>query len=760
MRKALLAAIIFSSLVVFQSCFLLKNRKNRAIYDPFTPFMYGFVTDDMIEEGEKLRAQYPDEDFMYNRITQTYTFDVDIDLLKSEAKEKSKKNTKKSSGSSSKKKSKDKKKKKKKKEPSVIVVTESNLSKVVDDLLEDIETPTWPKSGVTVVEKNQVDITALDDNMRYQHAIFFNGAEGISGVTATYAGEDNTQFIVPTVVRNYEDNGIFHGDVKVALMALPTYVVGNSVQLNYSRYFNDYRYLTSVYLPEDHRVKEKVVTFELPEGLDIEIIEMNFDGYEITRTEGAPPKPEKKKKSSRSKKSKKTKKEPTTRKKRKDKTKTKTTKTINYIIKNTAPMGNEPASYGHSHTVPHLLVMCKSYTNGKDTIPLMGNTGDLYSWYSQLAGKMENDNSKLKEIAQDIVKDIESDEERIAAIFYWVQDNIRYLAFEDGIAAFKPDECQNVYNKRFGDCKGMANLTKEMLKTLGYDARLTWIGTERIAYDGTTPSLSSANHMICMVYTDSVNKKRYFLDPTEKYVSFGDYAQRIQGRKVVVENGDSYIVDSIPVYNYDHNKIVRTENYTIDGKLLKGDVKRVYNGESKTLVLRSYNSVGTEKRERALRSFLTNRDDYNLEAANMQHTDFGMRSQPFEISYNLTVKNHVLSNGNKLYVNLEWDRDWANYTLDTARYTHYTYQHKKHLVKTSTLAVPAGYSVSSLPQPVEVVNEYFIFRAAYKQQGNSIVYTKEIIMPKGHLHRKQVKAWNQAVLQLTNFYDSYIVLTK
>ena len=756
MRKALLALFLLASITLLQSCFNFNSmRRSRVLYDPYSPFQYGFVNDDMIEEGEKLKKQYPDEDFLYNRVATTYTFDVDMSLLKAETKEDTKKNKSTSKSSSKKKKS----KKKKKKESNVITVTEKNLDKVIGDLLEDVDESSWTKSGVTVIEKNQLDITALDDGLKFNHAIFYTGTESVSGVTATYADDETSKFIVPTLTKNYEDNGIFHSDVKVALMSLPTYVVGNSLQLNYSRYYNDYRYLTSIYFPEDHLVKEKVISIELPEGLDIEIVEMNFDGYEITRTEGAPPKPEKKK-TSKSKKSKRTKKERPSRKSRKDKTKTPTKRIINYTIKETPAMRNEPYNYGYSHTVPHLLVMCKSYTDGKDTVQLMNNTGDLYKWYSKLANRMDNDNEKVKIIAQDLTKNFTTDEGKISAIFYWVQDNIRYLAFEDGIAAFKPDECQNVYEKRYGDCKGMANLTKEMLKSIGYDARLTWIGTDRIAYDGTTPTLSSANHMICMVYTDSVSKKRYFLDPTEKYVSFGDYAQRIQGRKVVVENGASYIVDSIPVYNYDHNKTERIENYSIEGKLLKGTVKRVYNGESKTLILRSYNSVKTDNRERALRSFLTNQNDYNLEADGMQHSDFTDRTQPFEISYNLSVKNHVLTKDNKQYINLEWDREWANYTIDTARYSHYTFQHKKHQIKTATLAIPAGYTISHLPQPIEVVNEYFVFRAAYKQQGNSIVYTKEIIMPKGHLHRKQIKEWNKAVLQLTDFYDSYIVLTK
>jgi hypothetical protein len=50
-----------------------------------------------------------------------------------------------------------------------------------------------------------------------------------------------------------------------------------------------------------------------------------------------------------------------------------------------------------------------------------------------------------------------------------VQDNIRYIAFEDGIMGFKPDAAQNVFNKNMGIAREKANLLKEMLKQARYE---------------------------------------------------------------------------------------------------------------------------------------------------------------------------------------------------------------------------------------------------------------------------------------------------
>ncbi len=735
----------------------------------FRPMEYNFVSKDMIEEGDRLKAKHPDEDFLYRSWQVTYTFNVDEGKLKKADNNKTSKKKKKKKSDD------DFENRKKFTGARVTYVNGIRTSKridekTVDQVLKDIDTDEsdWDKTAVTIDEKHMVDVVALQDNLNYDHVIFYDGTTSVSGIGGQYANTSSSRFIVPAVTKNYEDAGIFHSDEKLAIMSIPTYVLGNSVQLDYNLNYRDYRYLTSVYFSEDYFIKEKIISFEIPEGLDVELIEMNFNGYDITRTEGAPPAPsddvaDDEDEDDGDSKSKKKKKKSSSKKKKKKKSKGSSsgnTKTINYIVKNMPAMKREAYNYGPSHSIPHLLVLCKSYTNGSDTTSLMRSTDDLYSWYNTLTQKMDNKQDDIKKTAEKLIADKTTDEEKISAIFYWVQDNIRYIAFEDGLAGFVPDDCQSVFNKRYGDCKGMANLTKEMLKSVGYDARLTWIGTDRIAYDGTTPSLSAANHMICVVYPDSTNKsKRYFLDGTESFVSFGDYAKRIQGRRVVIEDGEKYIVDSVPEFDHLHNKVVKTENFTIENKLVKGTVKRTYHGESKTNVIRSYDNMRLDERERALRGFLNN-NDFNLSVSGMSHTDFGVRNQPFEISYNVEARNRVIENGNQLYVNTDWDREWANYRIDTARLTHYSFLHKKHTVKTSTIAIPAGYKVASLPAALTITNDYFAFKLSYAQQGNTVVYTKEISLPKGYLSRSEIRAWNEAVEKLTDFYDSYIVLTK
>ena len=97
-----------------------------------------------------------------------------------------------------------------------------------------------------------------------------------------------------------------------------------------------------------------------------------------------------------------------------------------------------------------------------------------------------------------------------------MQDNIRYIAYEDGYSGYIAAGAQDVLAKKFGDCKGMANLLTEMLKLAGYDSHFTWIGTRQLPYPQSMPALCVNNHAIC---TLNFSGKTYFLDATENYDS-------------------------------------------------------------------------------------------------------------------------------------------------------------------------------------------------------------------------------------------------
>ena len=218
-------------------------------------------------------------------------------------------------------------------------------------------------------------------------------------------------------------------------------------------------------------------------------------------------------------------------------------------------MPDENSSPGITYTSPHIMLITQQAQVDETTVTYFKNTDDQYKWYASLVKQIGNDDAVIKTKALEIVQGKTTDMDKIKAIYFWVQQNIRYLAFENGIAGFRPEKAQEVLRKKYGDCKGMANLTKCLLTSQGFDARLCWIGTNHIAYDYSIPSLSVDNHMICAV---KYKNKLYFLDATETNIGFEEYAERIQGRQVLIENGDKYMLEHVPQTAYTQNTETET----------------------------------------------------------------------------------------------------------------------------------------------------------------------------------------------------------
>ena len=99
-------------------------------------------------------------------------------------------------------------------------------------------------------------------------------------------------------------------------------------------------------------------------------------------------------------------------------------------------MHHEENSPGPTYIYPHLLVMCKSATVGGQSFKYFGHVADQYDWYRSLVKNVDSNNEVINAKAKELTAGLSTDIDKIKAIFYYVQDNIRYIAFEDGMAGF------------------------------------------------------------------------------------------------------------------------------------------------------------------------------------------------------------------------------------------------------------------------------------------------------------------------------------
>ena len=566
------------------------------------------------------------------------------------------------------------------------------------------------------VKEHLMNINHRADIQKYE---FYDSQSVIENFSLKYKTDKQTNFLVNDEF--YKSDDLFYNDARVKYMQVDFPVQGYTYKYHMDKKIKDSKYFTSIYLSDEFPIIEKTVVIEVPKWLELEIKEFNFDGFSIKKTS----------------------------------TKNEENTIYTYTITNVIGNAKDNFSPGPSFLYPHLLFVAKSFTVKNEKKQLFSSTADLYKWYKSLVDSMKDDTSVYAAKVKELTATAKTDEEKIKNIYYWVQDNIRYIAFEDGIAGFKPDDSQNVFQKRYGDCKGMANLTKQMLKAAGFDARLCWIGTNHIAYDYSTPSLSVDNHMICALFK---NGKRYFLDGTEKYNSFGEYAERIQGKEVLIEDGASFIIDKIPLQTAVANAEKSIINYTLENETLKGKVKMEFLGESRASFLYNYNNIKNDKKEDALKWYLNSRDK-NCTVSNIKTSDLSNRDQKLSLDYDVAIANHISSFDNEIYIDLNYDKEYNSFDFKD-RKTDFLLDYKSFDDISITLQIPEGYKVSKVPNNIAIATEDYTITMNYEVKGNSLKYTKQFLFKKGKIKSVKFDEWKSHFAEIQKNHTEQVVLTK
>lgn len=521
----------------------------------------------------------------------------------------------------------------------------------------------------------------------------------------------------------YSINDIFYSDARICYFPVRLAKKGSTAQVTFKKTLTDPRYFTTIYFSEDLATDAKEISLKIPRWMKVELKELNFGNHNIKKNTVYDSSSD--------------------------------ADIITYTAQNLPAMESEDNAPGPTYIYPHLLVLCKAASPNGKNFTYFNTLSDQYGWYRELVKATINDQEVIGAKAKELTAGINTDFDKVKAIFYYVQHNIRYLAFEDGIAGFKPDRAEEVLRKKYGDCKGMANLTKALLTSLGFDARLCWLGTNHIAYDYQTPSISVDNHMICGL---NFGGKTIFLDATESYLGINEYAERIQGRQVLMEDGDQHILTRIPMAAAGQNYDFESRKLSISGNNLVGSVNHLWKGEDKERFLSGLNSIKKEKADDAVIRFLSAGDgNYNIQGVKVSSTYDS--DKDLTVQYTVDHKNAVSTFSKSYYVDLDFKKEFLNGTIKAEERKHdYWFDYKMNIQKEAELTIPEGYKPSVIPAKLDIVNPDYEFHISYTLTPGKLNYKKTILIKNTKLTTSKFEQWNKDVEQLAKTYNESVIL--
>ncbi|NNK83680.1 MAG: transglutaminase domain-containing protein, partial [Flavobacteriaceae bacterium] len=353
-----------------------------------------------------------------------------------------------------------------------------------------------------------------------------------------------------------------------------------------------------------------------------------------------------------------------------------------------------------------------------------------------------------------------SKREKAETIFNWVQENITYVAFEDGLGGFIPRGAASVCDKRYGDCKDMANLLYEMLNHVSVETYRTWIGSRNRPYsyyDVPTPIVD--NHMISATV---IENDTIFLDATDSFVPFGYPSAFTQGKEALIGIDESnFSIKKVPVPSPEKSITAVNTEIFLENQTITVNETRTLSGFEKVDYLQKFTYEKDDKTEEEfLNTTLAlgnNKTKYN----NITHKHTNNKETPLELSYNLSIDNYSKTVGNKTFINLNIDRVLSKSKIDIEdrKYSRkIDYKHQKQYQ--TVFHIPEGYTVSSVPKERTFEHEDYSYTISYTLEDNKVIQNKIISINTLSIKKEQFESWNAFIKSLIKAYKKSITLEK
>jgi hypothetical protein len=431
-----------------------------------------------------------------------------------------------------------------------------------------------------------------------------------------------------------------------------------------------------------------------------------------------------------------------------------------WTLKNILPLKFEANSPGFLYIVPHINIYITDYTIDSKVIEVLGNENKLFDYYSGFVKNLnQKEHTDLKNLALELTKNETNDSDKIKNIFYWVKNNIKYIAFENGYEGFIPREASFVLERKFGDCKDMASIISSMATHAGVkNVNIAWIGTRTIPYsyaELATPSVD--NHMIAVF---KEGPEYVFLDATDKETKYGIPTAFIQGKEAMLSENGTYKIIKVPIVPPEKNEIKEEIQLTILNNKLVGKGKMMMHGFNRSHTLASIGDASNKTRFEMIKELvLKGNNKFNLKEYSEENLQD--RDKPYGIAFNFDLENYIVKVDKEIYINLFLDKIYDKMSIEKERISKYEFEYLTYFNTKYELEIPQNCTVKYLPKNFTLDNELLKADFVYEMQNNTVTLNIQLKLKKILLDTIDFKLWNETIKKIkSNYTETLILLEK
>jgi transglutaminase-like putative cysteine protease len=367
---------------------------------------------------------------------------------------------------------------------------------------------------------------------------------------------------------------------------------------------------------------------------------------------------------------------------------------------------------------------------------------DIGAWYADLARGRRDPSPQLKQKVMELTADRPVLLAKMQALAAFVQDDIRYVAIELGIGGYQPHAAADVFSHEYGDCKDKATLLGAMLEQIGVKSYPVIINASRgVVTPATPPTPFGFNHAILAValpadledasieatYSHPKLGKLLLFDPTNPVTPFGSLSGSLQGNYGLLVTPDGGELVQLPALPPSANGVTRTAALTLDkAGTLRGDVREVRQGDraaEQRFALRSA-KADTDRIRPIERLLSTSLSSYEITKASV--VNLPTSSRAFEWRYSLEASHYgkVVSDVLLIRPRVVGSESRADLETREPREHPFEFEAPERDSDVFEIALPPGYQLDSLPQPVDVDDDFATYHSKTELIGRTLRYTR------------------------------------
>lgn len=413
---------------------------------------------------------------------------------------------------------------------------------------------------------------------------------------------------------------------------------------------------------------------------------------------------------------------------------------------------------------PDFLIIMPWIRLALNKFELKGEIGKSENWkefglwqYEKLLANRDEIEEVTKNKITALISDAQSRKEKIKRIYNYVQDNTRYVGVQLGIGGWQPVTAKEVDRVKYGDCKGLTNYTKALLKSQNIESYYSVVNSDvnKKDFEENFASLQG-NHAFLCVPNEGDN---IWLECTSQTIPFGFLGNSTDDRDVLVVTPEGGKIVHTPIYDENFNTFDSNVKIILDSN---GGFKANYTSSSKGVQFYEQSYKIELKSDKLKEQYLRIWNYLNGISVNKKELKVDKDKVELIEKLDISVSKYASKVGDKLLVAIN---PFNRLTQLPTKYLDrkLPFQTNRSFSDTDqyTFQLPENYVIEAIPESFTVESEFGSFKIEIELfDKNQIKYTRKLTLFEGNFSKEKYSSYRGFIIQIIKKDNSKFLLNK